>query len=233
MDPFRTAPGRVGGMALVYRAEIRPTKLELLTPWVAGQAWCPGPERPELEKVGAYRFDDPAGEVGVETLLVRAGDGPVLQVPMTYRAAPLAGAERFLIGTMEHSVLGDRWIYDGCGDPVYATTLLATMLTGGGEAPEFVDYDGEARQRETTTNVRGSGGPATRADEPAGRGGEITAIPTVTDGDPTIITTEAGELAVVRILSDRPAGPAVVTLTGTWEGRKTPALLAYARELGA
>jgi hypothetical protein len=43
--------------------------------------------------VSAYRFDDPAGEVGIETLLVRRGAGPVLQVPLTYRGAPLAGAE--------------------------------------------------------------------------------------------------------------------------------------------
>ena len=47
-------------------------------------------------------------------------DGSVLHVPVTYRAAPVAGADEHLIGTMEHSVLGRRWAYDGCADPVFA-----------------------------------------------------------------------------------------------------------------
>src|SRR5215218_7739419 len=99
-------------MALLHRAEITPTKLELLDAWLPTRAWYRGPADPGLAKVGAFRFDDPAGEVGIETLLVQAGDGPVLQVPLTYRAAPLAGAEPWLIGTTEHSVLGRRWVYD-------------------------------------------------------------------------------------------------------------------------
>ena len=37
---------------------------------------------------------------------------------MTYRGAPLAGAEEALIGTSEHGVLGTRWIYDAAHDPV-------------------------------------------------------------------------------------------------------------------
>ncbi len=61
--------------------------------------------------------------MGVETLLVRVGEGPVLQVPLTYRGAPLPGGESALVGTMEHSVLGPRWVYDGTGDPVYVATL--------------------------------------------------------------------------------------------------------------
>jgi hypothetical protein len=208
-------------MALVYRAVIRPTKLELLNPWVAAQSWYSGPPRPDLQRLGAYRFDDPAGEVGVETLLIREGDGPLFQVPVTYRAAPLDGAERFLIGTMEHSVLGSRWIYDACGDPVYAAALLATMLTGGTEAPEFVDFDGEPRQRQTLTNVRGSGSPST----------VVPTVKTVTgtgEGDPTVIATDAGDLAVLRVLG-KPAGdPAAATLTGTWAGQESAVLLASA-----
>nr|WP_284288786.1 hypothetical protein [Angustibacter aerolatus] len=94
------------------------------------QPWYPGGA---LTTIGAFRFDDPAEEVGVETFLLRAGDA-VVQVPLTYRAAPLAGADDALVTTMEHSVLGRRWVYDGCADPVFAATLAHTVLTGGVQA---------------------------------------------------------------------------------------------------
>jgi hypothetical protein len=86
-------------------------------------------------KVADYRFDDPAGEVGVETILWRTDRGAILQTPLTYRAAPLADAETHLIGTSEHSVLGRRWVYDGCGDHVWAATLAETILTGRRRRP--------------------------------------------------------------------------------------------------
>lgn len=55
-------------------------------------------------------------------------------MPLTYRGAPLPGAEPWLVGTMEHSVLGRRWVYDGCGDPVHVAALVATILAGGIQA---------------------------------------------------------------------------------------------------
>jgi hypothetical protein len=64
-------------------AEITPTKPELLATWLPTQPWFG--DASALRLVGAYRFDDPDGAVGMETHLVRAGDGPVLQVPLTYR----------------------------------------------------------------------------------------------------------------------------------------------------
>lgn len=211
-------------MALVHRAELRPSKVELLSAWLTGRSWYSGAAAPELEKVASYRFDDPAGEVGVETLLVRTGDGPLLQVPMTYRGAPLAGAERHLIGTLEHSVLGSRWVYDGCGDPVYAAALLAVMAGGGREASEFVDYDGELRERPNTTSVRGSGSPAAAVEA-------ITEVTAVGEGDPTVVTTPVGELVVLRVLGAPAEHPATVTLTGTWDGQAAGRLLAYAKGL--
>jgi hypothetical protein len=48
-------------------------------------------------------------------------------VPLTYRGAPLAGAGHALVGTMEHGVLGPRWAYDGCHDPVMAAQLTALI----------------------------------------------------------------------------------------------------------
>ena len=65
--------------------------------------------------------------MGVETLIVadEAGAEPVVyQVPLTYRGEPLGSADHALVGTMEHSVLGRRWVYDGPHDPVYAAQLL-------------------------------------------------------------------------------------------------------------
>ena len=106
-------------MALIHKATLNPTKLQLLTSWLPRQTWVTG--EADLVQVGAYRFDDPAGVVGIETLLLQACDGLVFHVPFTYRGAPLVGAEEFLIGTTEHSVLGTRWVYDGaatrCGRP--------------------------------------------------------------------------------------------------------------------
>src|SRR5215207_4007148 len=121
-------------MALLHaNADIVPTKLELLADWLPAQPWFVG-DASDLHHVGAYRFDDPDGEVGIETHLLRAGDGPLLQVPLTYRAAPLEGAESHLLGTMEHSVLGTRWIYHATGDPAYRAVLATTILTGGTQA---------------------------------------------------------------------------------------------------
>jgi hypothetical protein len=208
-------------MALLYpQASLQPTKLELLAPWLPTRSWYRGPAAPQLTRVAGYRFDDPDGEVGIETLLVRADTGPVHQVPLTYRGAPLDGADAWLVGTMEHSVLGTRWVYDACGDPVYATTLAATIATGAAAAAEFNHVDGREEPREPTMAVRGSG---TADTAPA-----VGAIVRVDDGEPTVIVTDAVELAVRRVLDDPDAdaanGPGV--LTGTWGGQPTPYRLA-------
>ncbi len=113
---------------LHHDATISPTKLELLEEWMGSQRWYAAKgRRPRLRLAGRWRLDDPAGEVGVETLLVadESGTEPVVyQVPLTYRGAPLDDAEHALVGTMEHSVLGPRWVYDAPHDPVYATQLV-------------------------------------------------------------------------------------------------------------
>ena len=92
-------------MAVIHPSTIAPTKPELLAAWLGG----------EPEVLGAYRYDDPAGEVGVEAFVVRRDD-ELLHAVLTYRGAPLDGATP--VTTMEHSVLGERWVYDGTSDPV-------------------------------------------------------------------------------------------------------------------
>ncbi|HEV7948497.1 MAG TPA: hypothetical protein VGP24_01895, partial [Glaciihabitans sp.] len=113
-------------MAILHPATVTPTKLELTSGWAPAQSWFVGDRTAELTVVGSFRFDDRDGEVGIETLLVRAGTDAVMQIPLTYRGAPLLGGERWLIGTMDHSVLGPRWVYDAVGDPAYiAETAFA------------------------------------------------------------------------------------------------------------
>lgn len=117
-------------MAVIHNTSVKPTKLELLTPWLPTRAWYLGGERPELAKVGGFRLDDPAGAVGIEFMVVTdtATASPVSYlVPLSYRDAPLEGAEHALVGTMEHGVLGARWVYDGAHDPVVVAQLLALI----------------------------------------------------------------------------------------------------------
>ncbi|MDN5716792.1 MAG: phosphotransferase [Janibacter sp.] len=118
-------------MAQIYQAELTPSKLELLTEWMGGQRWYVGAgRRPRLRRLDSWRLDDPQGEVGIETIVVldEAGTTPVVyQVPLTYRDAPLEGGQAALVGEMEHSVLGHRWVYDAPHDPVYVTQLLELL----------------------------------------------------------------------------------------------------------
>lgn len=145
-------------MAILHQAQIKPSKLELLADWLPTQSWFAGEADAEFVNVAAYRFDDPEGEVGVETILVRAGTGPTMHVPLTYRGAPLDGAEESLICTMEHSVLGKRWVYDGAGDPVYFQTVATAALNGGHQVALEVEMaDGSHVMREPNALVSGTG----------------------------------------------------------------------------
>ncbi|MFD8166648.1 1,4-alpha-glucan branching protein [Streptomyces cellulosae] len=123
-------------MAVIHRTTLEPTKLELLTGWLPTRPWYHGGlGEPKLGKAGGFRLDDPKGEVGIEFMVVRdgSGDAPVSYlVPLTYRAAPLDGADAALVGTAEHGVLGCRWVYDACHDPV-AVAELAALLEGRAE----------------------------------------------------------------------------------------------------
>ena len=124
-------------MAFIHHTTLKPTKLELLTTWLPTRPWYQGgPATPELTKAGGFRLDDPEGEVGIEFMVATDASGPApvaYLVPLTYRGAPLDGAEHALVGTMEHGVLGKRWAYDGCHDPVLLAELLA-LIEGRAQA---------------------------------------------------------------------------------------------------
>ncbi|MFJ9416966.1 1,4-alpha-glucan branching protein [Streptomyces sp. NPDC101227] len=124
-------------MAVIHHITLKPGKLELLTSWLPGQPWYAGTgqRQPELAKAGGFRLDDPDGEVGIEFMAVcdGSGDRPVVyHVPLTYRGAPLDGADHALVGTLEHEVLGPRWVYDATHDPVFVAQLFA-LLNGTAE----------------------------------------------------------------------------------------------------
>ena len=191
-------------MALLHGdATIRPTKPELLAAWLPTRPWFDG-DASALEIVGTYRFDDPDGEVGMETHLFRAGGSAIYQVPLTYRAAPLDGADAFLVGTMEHTVLGNRWVYHASIDPVYLEVLADTIRSRGSQA-ELVreTADGQTEIIEPSVRVTGSG--------------------MSTDGP-----VELDVLTVLGAPLAAPVGADDGTLTGRWGGLDSSVLLAVA-----
>ena len=193
-------------MAVIHRASLVPSKLELIDRWLATQPWDGGGA--ELRRVGSYRFDDPDGEVGVEGLLVARGE-MVFHVLLTYRGAPLEGADEWLIGTMEHSVLGTRWVYDGVGDPV-AVAALARAMRGEQDqaALELHDGDTVVGHQEADVRVwsRAAAAPPIPAAGPA---------PATDDG---ICEVDRGgaQLRVVRVLGAALAGEH--ELVAKWRG---------------
>lgn len=192
-------------MAIIYQATLVPSKAEIVAAWLPTQPWFDGPADVAVP-VAAYRFDDPAGEVGAESLLLDV-HGRLVHVPLTYRAAELPGAERWLLGTLEHSVLGTRWVYDALGDPVYRAELTRVVLEGDTQVPMMVETPDGPVEREPSIHVRGSGtdGPvATRPEGPRG----------------------PDDLAVVRFLSPQVEVPPTGTLVGTLVGQDSTMLLA-------
>lgn len=202
-------------MALYHKATITPTKADLIASWAPSQSWYPD-DGGESEVVGAFRFDDPTGQTGIETHLVTAGD-TLLHVPLTYRNEPLEGAEDSLIGPMEHSALGTRWVYDGLGDGLYRAMLAGAAMTGQGEALGMVVYDG--RWHIAPTNVRLEGG---------GWGMDRVAVDEFAvasqDAMLTVLRNDGFELTFFRRLSAAERPP--MGLTATWAGQPDAMLLA-------
>ena len=184
------------------RATVVPSKRELVEAWLPTRPWASG--EVISAKVAEYRFDDPAGEVGVETILWRTEDGGLLQTPLTYRATPLAGGEDFLVGTCEHSVLGSRWVYDGCGDPVWAAAITRAVLTGGTQDQMVIELDGKRVDVPPRMQVRGSGSPGVEVPE-------IAAVDAGADGPVARVTAGPVVLTLARVVGSPVDGDAVLT----------------------
>lgn len=146
-------------MAIVHRAELTPSKMELVAAWLPGCSWFDG--QGPIERISAFRFDDPAGEVGLETFIVGSGEAR-FHVPMTYRSAPLA--DGVLVGQLEHSVLGPRWAYDGPSDPVYVATIRDAIVDGARDVDMVLDDGTPVPRLEWWARASGSGAdPAARS----------------------------------------------------------------------
>ncbi len=173
-----------------------------------------------VDLIGSYRLDDPEGEVGMEAHLVRSA-GELLHVPLTYRSGPLSGADDHLLGNTEHSVLGERWVYDGLGDPVFTRMLAAAAMTGCGQAISMVERGG--RWVLLPTQVRLSGG---------GWNDERVALdgfaPEADEANWAVLRNDRFELRVAR--RPEPGGQPPIGLTGTWPGQNEPVILAEVRE---
>ena len=191
-------------MALLHQATLTPGKRELMHAWLPSQSWYDGTER---KPVGSFRLDDPAGEVGCEFFLLGGEDLSTLFLPLTYRAAPLEGAEDFLVGTTQHSVLGPRWAYDGCGDPVGMSVLLTAILTGGHEATlVLATEDGREVIMDPTCRITGSGTSPEAV--------TVDSVSVADAGDPTVVQAGGYELVIARVLGAGVSGRE--TLTATW-----------------
>ncbi len=115
----------------------------LLEAWMPRQRWYPAKGRGVgVRDLGWMPLAGPAapghdGQVAVEVHLVGLDSGDrfdVVQVPLSYRSAPLTDHEHALVGQVDHPRLGPRWVYDAPHDPVYVTALLAELERPAGHA---------------------------------------------------------------------------------------------------
>ncbi|WP_445167753.1 maltokinase N-terminal cap-like domain-containing protein [Mycolicibacterium sp. Dal123E01] len=205
-------------MAFVHRgATLSPSKPEIVGQWLAATDWFHAdPEADPIAPPLAYRFDDPAGKVGIEGLIVPYG-GRYIQLPLTYREAPLAGADEWLLTTMEHSALGRRWVYDGVGDPVLVTAFISSIA--GGTSSAILEFDAEDERRTAPTSVHAHG---------TGSGPMPTPLDVVSaerTASVSTVHTTAGVLRIPHLLD--PAAPASsASLVGDGDALGSTLLLA-------
>ncbi|MFC5179979.1 maltokinase N-terminal cap-like domain-containing protein [Actinomadura harenae] len=199
-------------MAVMHETELKPSKLELLALWLPAQSWYRGGDEPELADVGGFRLDDPEGEVGIEfkVIIDSSGTRPTTYlVPLTYRGAPLDGAEDALVGTMEHGVLGRRWAYDGCHDPVMVGQLLA-LIEGRVQAQD--QHVSDTPHQDVTRDY--TGGPLDPED--------FAGLPVDDDESTELRASQGTVLRLQRVLytaphdATRPPAGTTGHLTGSW-----------------
>lgn len=199
-------------------AALAPALKDFLPTWLAEQRWYAGKgRRPVLRRLGGFRFEDPDGEVGVETHVtadVSVHPAVVYQVPLSYRAAPLAGAEHALVATTEHSRLGRRWVYDATHDPVYVTALLKLVLGSGSSDP--------ARGTE-------GGGAVARGMHTSGPTDVVLTASSVLRGE----QSNTSIICTVHDPSGRPAEPIIVKVFRTLQPGDNPDVVVQSALTGA
>jgi hypothetical protein len=111
---------------------------------------------------------------------------------------------------MEHSVLGTRYVYDACADPVFVATVLDTIRSGGRQADLLLKRaDGTEVAFDGSATARGDGVPDVPRHDPG------LPVSTADEPDRSVVTGAGVELTVMRRLGEATPGPA---LTGSFEG---------------
>jgi hypothetical protein len=211
-------------VATIHRATLDPSKLDLLAQWVPRQPWAT--VSAPLRVVGAFRFDDPAGETGIEVHVLADAADRLFQVLTSYRAAPLSDDEA-LIGTTEHSVLGTRWVYDGLRDPVVVAAYASGVLGALPQAQEWVQ-DGEGGQQQRDPSVHAEAVNPVVGAQAVPTPQSLAGFTSTVDGDPAQVVLPGVVLTVHRVLDlARAAGPRP-TLVARWAGQSSPVVLAEA-----
>ncbi|MGO1543771.1 MAG: CG0192-related protein [Gulosibacter sp.] len=200
-------------MAIVYNAKLVPSKPDLIAAWLPTQPWFQE-QSGAIEILGAFRFDDPNGQVGIETHIVKGASGTIYQVPLSYRGSAMADAGRFLVTELEHSVLGHRWVYDAAADPVAVAAFVAAIMSGQTQVDVFVD--GQDTALPVSVAVQGTGEQQ--------RAPQATLVGLHTEGSVTRVRTDSLALDIYRVVSGvRESAFRLDALSG-FEG--TPATLA-------
>jgi hypothetical protein len=153
---------------------------------------------------------------------VGRGRGRVRAQRSVFDPLPLADAEAALVGTLEHSVLGTRWVYDGLRDPCYVRMLAAVSLTGHGQSVGMVELEGRWHAARSPITIHGGGWNE--------GGALVDGFDLATDdAAASLLRNDAFEMVVHR----RPvAGPQpAVGLSATWEGQDDGVVLAEIRAL--
>lgn len=108
----------MSGTAIMYDTTVVPSKKEIAQAWTG-----------YVDLQGSYRLVDTVdGEVGVEVLISKDREGRLLQIPFSYRSAEINPEQT--LSTLEHGVLGKRWVTNALGDPVAVREFIRTILTG-------------------------------------------------------------------------------------------------------
>lgn len=197
-------------MSIVHKATLTPPKDELFAAWIAARPWASSLGAVG-DRIGSYRFDDPAGRVGIECTLVPVGR-TVVHIPLTYRDAPLDGAEDYLVTTAEHSVLGKRWVYDACADPVAVKVLLGAALSGASQAPMDVYENGRiVERRPAVVTARGTGNwPAARTPH------RVDGVTIRRLGAEALLEAAGWSITVKRVVDGAPAVGDAAGIEVTW-----------------
>lgn len=192
-------------MADIYDVTLTPSKLDVIAQILEAPV-------DQLEPITSYRFDDPAGEVGMEVHIVRTPEGTVVQVPLVYRGTPIEGADDDeLIAELDHPVLGKRYVYLAMSDHTFAEALDTVISESGSAAEQFlVDGDTRTPITEGLAKVWGTGSIELEEEED--------------DEDVYAVVEVFSELDLDGLSADDANEPG--QLVGTWEGQDTPVLLA-------